>query len=220
MTEFELLDGLSPQERREFVAACTPRRFRRRDIVCHEGDPGDCVHLIVSGRLIVRVTTPLGHTATLTVLGPGEMFGEQALLSPEARRTATIVAVTDAQTLTLNRAQLERLRSEHPQVERFLTTSLAAQVRRLSAAVLEALYLPVETRVLRRLAYLATAYGDGAGAPAVIKLTQEDLASMAGTTRATANKVLRELEDQGVVRLGRGAVTVLDRMGLERKARR
>ncbi|GAB4582360.1 Crp/Fnr family transcriptional regulator [Nocardia sp. IFM 10818] len=216
---FELLEGLSPEERREFIAACTPRKFRRRDIVCHEGDPGDSLHLIAAGRLIVRVTTPLGHTATLTILGPGEMFGEQALLSPDARRTATIVAVTDAQTLTLNRAQLEKLRAEYPQVERFLTTSLAAQVRRLSAAVLEALYLPVETRVLRRLAHLATVYGDERGKPALIRLTQEDLASMAGTTRATANKVLRELEDQGVVRLGRGAVTVIDRARLEKKAR-
>ncbi|WP_067696365.1 Crp/Fnr family transcriptional regulator [Nocardia jejuensis] len=219
MTEFELLEGLSPQERREFIAACTPRRFQRRDIVCHEGDPGDCVHLITAGRLVVRVTTPLGHTATLTILGPGDMFGEQALLSPDARRTATIVAVTDAQTLTLNRRQLERLRAEHPQVERFLTTSLAAQVRRLSAAVLEALYLPVETRVLRRLAHLARVYGDGDDRPSTVRLTQEDLASMAGTTRATANKVLRELEDQGVVRLGRGSVLVVDRAGLERKAR-
>ncbi|WP_330184018.1 Crp/Fnr family transcriptional regulator [Nocardia sp. NBC_01503] len=217
MAEFELLEELSPVEKREFIAACTPRRFRRRDIVCHEGDPGDCVHLILSGRYVVRITTPLGNSATLTILGPGEMFGEQALLSPEARRTATIVAVTDGETLTLNRTQLERLRREHPQVERFLTTSLAAQVRRLSAAVLEALYLPVETRVLRRLAHLADVYGDGDGKPAVIQLTQEDLASMAGTTRATANKVLRELEDRGVVRLGRGSVLVLDRARLPRR---
>lgn len=129
MAEFELLEELSPVEKREFIAACTPRRFRRRDIVCHEGDPGDCVHLILSGRYVVRITTPLGNSATLTILGPGEMFGEQALLSPEARRTATIVAVTDGETLTLNRTQLERLRREHPQVERFLTTSLAAQVQ-------------------------------------------------------------------------------------------
>ncbi|WP_067825777.1 Crp/Fnr family transcriptional regulator [Nocardia inohanensis] len=219
MMEFELLDGLSPPEQRQFIAACTPRKFRRRDIVCHEGDPGDCVHLIMSGRLVVRVTTPLGHTATLTILGPGEMFGEQALLSPDARRTATIVAVTDAETLTLNRTQLERLRADHPQVERFLTTSLAAQVRRLSAAVLEALYLPVETRVLRRLAHLATVYREPNSAPPEIRLTQEDLASMAGTTRATANKVLRDLENQGIVHLGRGTIIILDHPRLTHKAR-
>lgn len=71
--------------------------------------------------------------------------------------------------------------------------------------------------MLRRLAHLADVYGDGDGKPAVIQLTQEDLASMAGTTRATANKVLRELEDRGVVRLGRGSVLVLDRARLPRR---
>lgn len=217
-TDFELLRGLDGDERRQLLAACTPRRFRRRDIVCHEGDPGDCLHLITTGRLIVRVTTPLGHTATLSLLSAGDSFGELALLSPEARRTATVVAVEDSDTLTLSRAQLARLRRDHPQIDRILTNTLAAQVRRLSAMVLEALYLPVDERVIRRLAQLARAYGGGA-AIAEIRLTQDDLASMAGTTRATANKVLRELEDKRVVTLGRGTITVIDRAALDRAAR-
>lgn len=217
-TDFELLRGLDGDERRQLLAACTPRRFRRRDIVCHEGDPGDCLHLITTGRLIVRVTTPLGHTATLSLLSAGDSFGELALLSPEARRTATVVAIEDADTLTLSRAQLARLRRDHPQIDRILTNTLAAQVRRLSAMVLEALYLPVDERVIRRLAQLARAYG-GNAAVAEIRLTQDDLASMAGTTRATANKVLRELEDKRVLTLGRGTITVVDRAALDRAAR-
>lgn len=217
-TDFELLRGLDGDERRQLLAACTPRRFRRRDIVCHEGDPGDCLHLITTGRLIVRVTTPLGHTATLSLLSAGDSFGELALLSPEARRTATVVAIEDADTLTLSRAQLARLRRDHPQIDRILTNTLAAQVRRLSAMVLEALYLPVDERVIRRLAQLARAYG-GNAAIAEIRLTQDDLASMAGTTRATANKVLRELEDKRVLTLGRGTITVVDRAALDRAAR-
>ncbi len=186
--------------------------------MCHEGDPGDCLHLITTGRLIVRVTTPLGHTATLSLLNTGDSFGELALLSPEARRTATVVAVEDTDTLTLSRAQLARLRRDHPQIDRILTNTLAAQVRRLSAMVLEALYLPVDERVIRRLAQLARAYG-GNAAIAEIRLTQDDLASMAGTTRATANKVLRELEDRRVLTLGRGTITVTDRPALDRAAR-
>ncbi|NMN98577.1 Crp/Fnr family transcriptional regulator [Antrihabitans stalactiti] len=218
MTDFELLSGLDPEERRQLLSTCTPRRFRRRDILCHEGDPGDCLHLIRSGRQIVRVTTPLGHTATLSLMGPGDSWGEQALLSPDARRTATVVAIEDSETLTLSREQLARLRREHPHIDRIITAKLAAQVRRLSAMVLEALYLPVDERVVRRLAHLARAYG-GPNAIADIKLTQDDLASMAGTTRATANKVLRELEDKGVLTLGRGTITVTDRATLERAAR-
>ncbi len=209
MPDFELLATLTGEERRQLLATCTPRRFAKRDIVCHEGDPGDTLHLIRSGRLIVRVTTPLGHMATLAILGPGDAFGELALLSPDARRTATVVAVEKAETLTLNRDQLANLRRSHPQIDRILTYTLAAQVRRLSAMVLEALYLPVETRVARRLADLAKVYDNG-----VIYLTQDDLAAMAGTTRATANKVLRDLEKVGLLTLSRGTITVLDQAKL------
>ncbi|MBJ8346227.1 Crp/Fnr family transcriptional regulator [Antrihabitans sp. YC2-6] len=218
MTDFELLKGLDETERRQLLATCTPRRFKRRDIVCHEGDPGDCLHLIKSGRLIVRVTTPLGHEATLSIMGAGDTFGELALLGPDARRTATVVAVENAETLTLSREQLTRLRQRYPHIDRILTDTLAAQVRRLSAMVLEALYLPVDERVVRRLARLADVYA-GAGGVAEIKLTQDDLASMAGTTRATANKILRELEDKRILTLGRGTITVLDRPKLAKLAR-
>lgn len=64
----------------------------------HHDDPADTVHLIVSGRFAVRVRTPVGDTAILTVLGPGELFGEVALLGPEQRRTATVEALEAAET--------------------------------------------------------------------------------------------------------------------------
>lgn len=211
--DFELLRGLDDNERRQLLASCTPRRFKRREILCHEGDPGDCLHLVTSGLLIIRVATPLGYTATLTIIGPGDSFGELALVSPDARRTATVEAVEPAETLTLSRSQLAALRKTHPEIDRVITNTLAAQVRRLSAMVLEALYLPVETRVVRRLANLARVYG-GTNPTAEIRLTQDDLASMAGTTRVTANKVLRDLEQRKIVALRRGRIIVVDRHAL------
>ncbi|MET8798573.1 Crp/Fnr family transcriptional regulator [Nocardia sp. NPDC004568] len=212
-TEFEILRGLGESERREILATCTPRRYKRREILCHEGDPGDCLHLIRSGRLIVRVTTPFGNTATLTMLGPGHSFGELAVLDSSSRRTATVEAVENVETLTFSREQLTALRRRYPDIDRVMIATLAAQVRRLSAQVLEALYLPVETRVLRRLVDLARIYG-GSGAVAEIRLNQEDLASMAGTTRATANRVLRDLQEHNILTLTRGRITVVDRAAL------
>ncbi len=212
-TEFALLRGLTEGERRQLLASCTPRRFKRREILCHEGDPGDTLHLVKSGLLLIRVATPLGYTATLSVIGPGDAFGELALLSPEAKRTATVEAAENAETLSLSRAQLTALRATYPGVERMLTDTLVEQVRRLSGMVLEALYLPVEARVVRRLVNLARIYG-GPAPIAEIRLTQDDLASMAGTTRVTANKILRELEDRGIVELRRGRIVVTDRRAL------
>ncbi|WP_459545828.1 Crp/Fnr family transcriptional regulator [Nocardia sp. X0981] len=217
-TDFEILRGLPEPERREILATCTPRRYKRREILCHEGDPGDCLHLIKSGRLIVRVATPFGDTATLTMLGPGYSFGELAVLDSGSRRTATVEAVENAETLTLSRAQLTALRRSYPEIDRVVIATLAAQVRRLSAQVLEALYLPVETRVVRRLVDLASIYG-GSHSVAEIRLNQEDLASMAGTTRATANRVLRDLQQRDIVALTRGRITVIDRAALVHAAR-
>lgn len=216
--DFPLLAGLDEAERGRLLAAGEPRRFRRHEVVCHEGDPGDSLHLILSGRLAVRVTTPLGDVATLSLLGAGESFGELALLDPDARRTATIVALEPTQTLALRRSVLFALREQHPSIDRFLITTMAGYVRRLSAMVLEAMYLPVEQRVRRRLADLARIYG-GDAHRAEIHLTQDDIAHLAGTTRATANRVLRALEARGVLTLARGHIIVLDRAGLARSTR-
>jgi CRP-like cAMP-binding protein len=211
--DFPILRTLGADERGRLISAGHARRFAAREVVFHEGDPGDTLHLVVSGRLAVRVTTPLGHTATLTMLGPGDVFGELALLTPDARRTATVVALERTHTLALGSARVATLRREHPQIDRFLTGLLARHLSRTSSLVVEALYLPVETRLARRLSQLARVYdGD-------IRLTQDDLASMAGTSRATANGVLRTLEDRGVLALRRGRISVLDPAALERAGR-
>ncbi len=211
--DYALLRDLDDGERRQVLASCTPRKFKRREILCHEGDPGDTLHLVRSGLLLIRVATPMGYTATLTIIGPGDAFGELALLSGDSKRTATVEAAENAETLTLSRAQLAALRAANPDIERMLIRTLVIQVRRLSAMVLEALYLPVEARVVRRLVDLARTYG-GPAPIAEIRLTQDDLASMAGTTRVTANKILRELEDRGIVELRRGRIIVTDRAAL------
>ena len=160
------------------LAAARRRRFRRQEVLFHAGDPGEALHLIAKGRVAVYVTTPLGSTATFAVLGPGEAVGELALVSPVAERTATAIALEPTETLSLRRDQFEALRNAHPFVDRLLVELLAARVRQLDADLVEAFFTAAETRVLRRLARLATQYAD-AGGRAVIHLTQEDLAGLA-----------------------------------------
>jgi CRP-like cAMP-binding protein len=219
VAENSLFDLLGEQERREVLAAARRRRFKRGEVVFHEGDPGDSLHVIDKGHVAVRMTTPLGDVATLTVLGPGEAFGEGALLSEDARRTASTVALEATETRSLGRAEFDRLRRSTPAVNDFLVQALAAQVRRLSEHLTEALYVPAETRVLRRVLWLSEQYGGVDGRPGVVPLTQDDLASMAGTARPTANRVLKAAEDAGILAVSRGRVEVLDREALARKAR-
>jgi CRP-like cAMP-binding protein len=192
------------------------RTFRRGEVVFHRDDLAESLHLIVKGRFAVSITTPVGETALLDVLGPGEAFGELALLSPGARRSATLESLDEGETLSVYRDEFALLQAEHPGVKDVLLRLLAEQLARASDRIVEAHYTDAETRVRRRLRDLALRQG-GDEHPAAISMTQEHLAEMAGTSRATVNRVLREEEKRGTVALSRGCTTVLD---LDELARR
>lgn len=216
--EWALLSSLSAEDRAAVLRATTRRRYDRGEVLFHEGDLGDTLHLIAKGKVMVQVSTPDGDVATLTVLTVGESFGELALVDPQARRSATVRAIERCETMVLQRADFEDLRRRQPHVERLMVEVLASQVRRLSDQVLEALYVPAELRVIRRLTHLATIWS-GDGGPVTIPVTQEELATMAGTTRPTANRALQELVAEGVVELGRGRTVVTDQPALQRRSR-
>jgi CRP-like cAMP-binding protein len=212
---WELLREVPDEEVRRVLSIARRRTFARGEVVFHEHDPADSLHLVARGRFAVRITTPLGDSALLTLRGPGEAFGELALVSgPEAPRSATVESLEAGETHAVYRREFDALRREHPRVGEVLVALLAESVRRTNRLLLDAYYAPAETRVLRRLAELASAAADGE-----VRLTQEDLASLAGTSRATVNRVLREAEERGSLKLGRGRTTVLDADELERRGR-
>lgn len=212
-----LLDVLPATERQAVRSSMVRRTYRRDEVLFHEGDPGDQLLVIEKGRVAIRITTSLGDVATVTILGRGDVFGEQALLDAESRRTATAIALEPVEVRALHRDRFADLRRRHPSVDRMLVELLAGQVRRLSASLVEALYLPVERRVLRRLAELTDLYDEGA-VPVVIPLRQDDVASLVGTTRPTVNRVLQSLVEAGLLRLSRGRIEVCDPSGLDRRA--
>lgn len=220
---FDLFGGLTEEDRRRVTSTLRRRSYSRGTTLFFEGDRGDSLHLIEQGHVAVRISTPEGDQATLAVLGPGSCLGEQALLDADERRGASAVALDAVETRSLTRPDFDGLRRSHPSVERFLVDVLAARVTRLSRMVLEAMYLPAEQRVVRRLAELADIYdGDRAARrddDLDIPIRQEDLASMAGTTRPTANRVLRQLHDEGIIEVRRAHLLVIDRARLDRRAR-
>jgi CRP-like cAMP-binding protein len=216
--DWQLLRSLADADRRAVLAVTARQHYRRGDALFHEGDIGNSVHLIVAGRVAVRVDTPDGATVTYAVVGPGEAVGELALIAEDHRRTATVTALEDVESLVLHREEFERVRDRHPAVDRMLVELLAARVRRLSAQLVEALYVPVDKRVVRRLLVLCRQYGGNGATPISLPLTQTELAEMAGATRPTVNKVLRTLESGSVIALARGSIQVLDRAALRRHA--
>jgi CRP-like cAMP-binding protein len=216
---FRLLAGVPDAKVQRLLAAARRRSFTRGEVVFHRDDPADSLHLIVKGRFSVRVMTPLGDTATIAVRGPGDSFGETALLAVRAKRTATVNALEPAETFALDEQDFARLRNSFPSVDRILFAFLAAELHRQNELLLEALYLPVDRRLRRRLLELASIYSGERDSEVAIPLTQRELAAMAGTSRATTNQILRAEQEQGTVLLERGRLIVRDRAALTRRAR-
>jgi CRP-like cAMP-binding protein len=216
--EWPLLADLPPEDVRELFTIARRRTFGKGEVVFHRDDPADSLHLIVRGRFAARVMTPLGDSVLLEVLGPGQSFGELALLLPGAQRSASVSALEDGETRSVFRDDFALLQRRHPGVKDVLLRLLAEQLRRASDRIVEAHYVDADTRVRRRLVELSKIYGTG-GEPGVVPLTQEDLAAMAGTSRATANRVLRDEEKRGTVANQRGRVTLVDAEELSRRCR-
>lgn len=218
--DWDLLDVLTGEERQRLLAAMRRRQFARAEIVFHEGDPASSVHVLESGHVAVRVSTPDGDSVTLAVLGAGQTFGELALLGRgKDRRAATVIALDRCATLSLSRERFDALREQYPRLDRLLAEILADEVRRLDARLLEMLYLSVDKRVLRRLIMLTRAYADGGRLPVVIPLTQDVIAGLAGASRPTTNQALRAAEDAGLITIQRSRIEVLDPAGLVSRAR-
>jgi CRP-like cAMP-binding protein len=209
-----IFDELNDEDRREVMRRAKRSSFKAREVIFREGDLGNTLHWIESGLVAVRSTSVLGDAVTFVVLGRGETFGELALILPESARSASVSAVSATRTLALQRQDFEELRTTHPNVDRILLVALARTVQQLSARVIDAHFVAADKRVLRRVAELVEAFGEPS-----LPFTQDDLAGLAGTTRQTVNKVLRDCEEAGIVELSRGKITVSDSAQLAARAK-
>lgn len=209
--QWPLLESLPDDDQARLLRTARRRHFKRGEIVFHEGDPGDSLHLVESGTFAVQVSAPAGDLATINVLSPGDFFGELSLLQDvlAPRRTATVLALAPAETLAIAGTAFTALRGANPSVERLVVAALAARVEHLSSRLLEALYVGVDRRVYLRLIELAEIYRRPP-ADTVIPLTQGDVATMAGASRPTVNQVLQKLVSRGIVSLDRRQITILD----------
>ena len=214
--DWSLLSWLPEDEKRALIQGSRRRRFAKGEVVFHEGDPGESMHLLVKGRVAVRLSTPLGDRALLRIIDTGGWFGELSVLSPDPR-SATIIALEPCETLVVTSAQTEEIRHRIPEFDAMLVKALVAEVKRLSNALLDALYVPVDKRLYRRLLELSCIYPDG-GDGVTIPLNQDEIAQLVGTTRPTVNHHLRAAAAKGLVRIRRGAIDILDPATLERLA--
>ena len=215
MRQALLFHGLDAAVVDDVLASARRRTFQRGDVVFHAGDPGDSVQLIARGHFALRLVTPRGDVCMTRVFGPGDMFGRVALGTLEAVREATVVSLDESETFELFRKQLDELRAAHPSVSDALIALAGLEIRNVSVRLLEALYVDADRRVRRRLLELGEHFRDNSGIP----LTQEDIAALAGTSRATVSRVLAEEERRGTIAKRRRSIELLDVEELSRWAR-
>jgi CRP-like cAMP-binding protein len=191
-------------------------------VLFHEGDPGDSLFIVASGAVKVVVPSEEGDEAILATLRRGDFLGELALLDG-APRSASAIALEATETMALPRDRFKALVASEPVIRDALLSSLAGELRRLTAHVAELHFLDLTGRLAARLARLAEEHGtreaDGSirlDAP----LTQSDLAAMIGATRQSVNKLLGEFVEEGLLRLDRDAIVIPDLEALVRSSRR
>ena len=214
--EWSLLKGLTPDQVNSTLAVARLRTYKRGTTVFHQGDAGDSVHVVTRGHFAFRVQTENGESSTLRVFGPGETFGRVTIPGRVTSRMGTIVALDAGETYELSRDQVRQLRASYPEVVNAIIEILSQELHWLSQRLLEVLYVDADRRVRRRLVELRRQYADGTNG-AVICLTQEDLAGLAGTSRSTVNRVLRDEERQGTIAVRRGRIVLVDAAQLARR---
>jgi CRP/FNR family transcriptional regulator, cyclic AMP receptor protein len=214
--EWRLFEGVPGEDVRAVLALARRSTYRRGEVVFHHHDPADAVHLVVKGRFDIRITTTHGDLVALAIRGQGETFGELAVMTG-AERSATVTALEAGETLVVRGSELRRLARAHPSVDEVLVRMLAEHVGLLSDRLVESYTVDAEARVARRVVELGRVYGGRV--PVTIPLIQEEIAALAGTSRATVNRVLRDAEQRGLVRLARGRTELVDMAGMARMGR-
>ncbi len=217
-----LFAGLGPGALQAIARTLRLRRFRRGEVLFHEGDPGDALFIVASGAVKVVVPSEEGGEAILATLRRGDFLGELALLDG-APRSASAIALEVTEALALPREQFRALANTEPAIRDALLESMARELRRLTTHVAELHFLDLTGRLAARLARLAEENGEKLPDGSVrldAPLTQSDLAAMIGATRQSVNKLLGEFEKEGLLRLERDSIVVADVRALARAARR
>jgi CRP/FNR family transcriptional regulator, cyclic AMP receptor protein len=210
-----LFADLEEGELERFSQVAVPRSFPAATRVFHEGDSSDACYIVSEGSFRVTREHSDGRAITLATLGPGEIFGELAMLDGD-RRSASAESITDGTLLALPANDVRNLLSRNPEIALKLVAGLVRRLRAANMRLSRQSFQTVPSRVAGILAQLSREGQDGAGADGdgemsevTIRMNQTDLAQLAGTSRESVSRFLAELERAGVVRSGRGRVTVL-----------
>ena len=204
-----LFAELSRPELERIAAVAIPRSFPKGVRVFHEGDHSDACYIVREGDLRVTREHSDGRAIALATLGPGDFFGELAMIDG-GTRSASVETLSDAELLALPGSDVRRVIAEHGDIAAKLIVAIARRLRETNERVARQSFQTVPSRVAGVLSQLIAEetlpeHREGV----TIRMNQADLAQLAGTSRESVSRFLADLERAGVVRPGRGKVSVL-----------
>jgi CRP-like cAMP-binding protein len=218
-----LFSDLSRPELLRIAQVAVPRHYESGSIIIREGDRGNTCYVMRSGRARITRQHQDGRAITLTNVGPGEIFGELAMLGDEVR-SATVETIEDVEALAILADDLKRMLKQHPETSVKLLEALAAKLRLANERISRQSFQKVSSRVAGVLSRLIeTGSGtsmvqtpDSPEADIVVRSTQADLAQLAGSSREATSRFLATLQRAGVVTCRRGRIIVHDPQALRR----
>jgi CRP-like cAMP-binding protein len=195
-------------------------KIAKGSILFKEGDDGEHLYVIIEGKLKLGTSSGDGRENLLSILGPGEMFGELSLFDP-GPRTSTATAVTDSKLLSLGHEKVIPWLKQNPEVSLQLLTRLSQRLRRTNEAVGDLVFSDVPGRVAKALIDLGDRFGKTTAEGLLVNhdLTQEELAQLVGASRETVNKALADFAGRGWLKLDGRSVLITDVERLSKRSR-
>jgi CRP/FNR family transcriptional regulator len=206
-----VFETLAPEDLQRVVEVAVPRSFPGHHVIFREGDESDTCYIVRSGQARAIREHPDGRSITLAHFGPGDIFGELAMFDDELR-SATVETLDDVQAIAVLGSDMRRLLREHPDIAVKLVIALGRRLREANERLARQSFQTVQSRVavvLDGLVRQAQSEGAGAG-DVLVKITQADIAQLAGSSRESASRFIAVLERAGVITQGRGRITVHD----------
>ena len=215
-----LFSALDDEASHELRSSMVTLKLNKGQVLFKEGQEGDRLYVIVHGKIKLGTTSSDGRENLLSILGPGEMFGELSLFDPEPR-TSTATAVTDARLVSLAHDAVIGLVTTNPQTSLELLRRLAQRLRKSNEILADLVFADVPGRVAKAIMDLGERFGvqKDDGLHVNHDLTQEELAQLVGASRETVNKALADFAARGWVKLEPRAVLITDTERLLKRAR-
>jgi CRP/FNR family cyclic AMP-dependent transcriptional regulator len=171
---------------------------RKNDVVFSQADPADAVFYLQKGKIKITVMSKQGKEAVVAILGPGEFFGEGCLIG-QPLRLATARAMTDAEVMRVNKAEMIRVLHEEPTFGELFTAHLLARNSRVEEDLVDQLFNSSEKRLARTLLLLASFGKEGGPQPITTPISQETLAEIIGTTRPRVSLFMNKFRKLGFI---------------------